>query len=219
MWMIVLCSQAAAGIAIHRFVSLRRETVMPRKVEAALERADELIVQGDYSGVQSIVSRSQTPLGRIGRVALSPTHRTREEAAVAVEAIAREEVVKLQTGLAALEVIITIAPLLGLLGTVSGLVNVFDTLGQEGADASDPTAIAAGIAMALNTTIAGLAVAVPVVIVHSYFSKRIESMAVRMEVLMAKVLHAFHRHGGSELEEKEKTPDDFLASRKSDLFS
>lgn len=84
---------------------------------------------------------------------------------------------------------ITIAPLLGLLGTVSGLVNVFSNLG----DSADHGAIAIGIAEALNTTIAGLAIAVPTVVAHSFFMKKIEKMGVRMEILLGGLLAARFR--------------------------
>ncbi len=89
-----------------------------------------------------------------------------------------------------LEVVITIAPLLGLLGTASGLVLVFANVGQ-GADAAR---VGQGIAMALNTTVAGLAVAVPTVIAHSHFNRKIEMMSARLEVLMGKVTSACHQH-------------------------
>ncbi|MEZ5434598.1 MAG: MotA/TolQ/ExbB proton channel family protein [Verrucomicrobiales bacterium] len=113
----------------------------------------------------------------------------------AVESVAREEMVRLQTGIAALDVIITISPMLGLLGTVSGLVTVFGTLGAS-QDLSDPSVIAAGIAEALYTTIAGLAVAIVAVIVHRYLDKRIESLSVRLEILAGQLITAWHRWGG-----------------------
>ena len=86
--------------------------------------------------------------------------------------------------------VITIAPLLGLLGTASGLVVVFANVGGD----ADQASIGQGIAMALNTTVAGLAVAVPTVIAHSHFSRKIELMAARLEVLMGKVTSACHQH-------------------------
>ena len=73
---------------------------------------------------------------------------------------------------------------------------VATAFGEAGAEIPDPSILAAGIAKALNTTIGGLAVAVPTVVAHSYLSKRIEGMALRMEVLMATLLHAYYRNGG-----------------------
>ena len=136
-------------------------------------------------------------LGKIGAIAISDKFSDREEATQAVEANAREEVVKLQGGMGVLEVVITIAPLLGLLGTVSGLVNVFSTLGDSGDAAADPSRLAAGIAIALNTTIAGLVVAILTVIVHSIFTRKIEALAARLEVLAADLVHSFYKKRGT----------------------
>ena len=108
----------------------------------------------------------------------------------AVQSSAREEIVKMNAGLPILEVVINIAPLLGLLGTASGLVIVFRDLGA----AANHVAIAKGISMALNTTIVGLGVAVPSVIAHSHFSRKIETMSARLEVLLGQVVSALRHH-------------------------
>lgn len=200
MGFIAACSFIAAAVAIHRLISLRWDAILPPALVEQLERAERLFRQGQAAALFRYLDESGTPIGRVGCVAMLPEHASREEAQDAVEATAREEVVRLQTGLSALEVVITIAPLLGLLGTVSGLVNVFATLGEDN-DLTDPSAIAAGIAKALNTTIGGLAVAVPTVIVHSFLQKRIEALAARMEILMSHLLNTFHRNGGSALYE------------------
>jgi len=196
MLFIVICSFIAVAVVIHRLLSLRRQAVLPNEVVQVIEQADARFSRGDFSEVMSVIGKNNSVLARVARLAISPEHDNRDEASEAVEAVAREEVLKLQSGLAVLEVVITIAPLLGLLGTVSGLVSVFATFGDAGAEIPDPSILAAGIAKALNTTIGGLAVAVPTVVAHSYLSKRIEGMAVRMEVLMAALLHAYYRHGG-----------------------
>lgn len=206
MLLIVICSFIAVSVVIHRLLSLRREAVLPRGVVKAIEQADARFSKGDFTSVTSVINKDNSVLARVARVALSPEHDNRDEASEAVEAVAREEVLKLQSGLAVLEVVITIAPLLGLLGTVSGLVSVFATFGDAGAEIPDPSILAAGIAKALNTTIGGLAVAVPTVVAHSYLSKRIEGMAVRMEVLMAGLLHAYYRYGGGSFKEAAVTP-------------
>ena len=85
----------------------------------------------------------------------------------------------MERGLIILEITTGIAPLLGLLGTLSGLVGIFTAIG------TDPIAVARGIAEALNTTIVGLAVAVPSLVTYNYFQRRIEVMAVEMESLVA----------------------------------
>lgn len=202
MGFIVLCSFVALAVSIHRLLSLRWRAVLPPDLVDRVGRAERSFRQGRASELFRALDASESPLGRIGCVAMLPEHTSREEAHLAVEATAREEIMRLQTGLSALEVVITIAPLLGLLGTVSGLVSVFAALGGD-SQLTDPSAIAGGIAEALNTTIGGLAVAVPTVIVHSYLQKRIEALAARLEILMSHLLNAFHRNGGRALYEAE----------------
>jgi biopolymer transport protein ExbB len=92
----------------------------------------------------------------------------------------------MESGLSVLEVTTGVAPLLGLLGTLSGLVSVFANLGDSGT--GDPIAVARGISEALNTTIVGLAVAAPSLVAHNYFQRKIETMAVGMEGLVADLL-------------------------------
>lgn len=195
---IVLCSFVAIAVSIHRALTLKWTAIIPVRLRGDLHRCGDLFLEGQGPRVLSSLRHSDSPVGRIGRVALSPEFRTREEAADAVEATAKEQMVRLENGMGVLEVVITIAPLLGLLGTVSGLVSVFATLGIQ-AESPDPSLVAAGIAVALNTTIAGLVVAVITVILHSYFTRRLERIAARLEVIAGHLLHEFYKHGGASL--------------------
>ncbi len=203
---IAVCSFVAVSVSIHRALTLRWNSIIPTWMTDELARCGEYFRMGKASQLLAALRQSDSTAGRIGRVALSPDFSNREDASAAVEATAKEEIVKLENGMGVLEVVITIAPLLGLLGTVSGLVGVFATLGAEGG-VSDPSKIAAGIAKALNTTIAGLVVAVITVILHSIFVRRLESVAARLEVMMAQLLHQFYKHGGAGLFEEVNDPD------------
>ncbi|HUE96172.1 MAG TPA: MotA/TolQ/ExbB proton channel family protein [Longimicrobiaceae bacterium] len=199
MLLIVLCSVLAVSVVLWKVFTLRRRHVVPDDLAGVLESAEAAAAQGESGQLAAASAASDSVLGRISHLALTRNFSSQDEAAQAVESQAREEVVKLESGVALLEVVITIAPLLGLLGTVKGLVGVFSTLGAGGGIGPDPARLALGIAEALNTTIAGLAVAVPAVIAHSYFSKKIERLSVRMEVLVGKALaarfgHAPRRH-------------------------
>jgi len=200
---IAACSLVAVAVGIHRALTLRWRSIIPVLMEKELARCEQYFLQGKTRQLHAYLKRSACPVGRIGAVALSAEYGNAEEASRAVEATAKEEMVKLEHGMGVLEVVITIAPLLGLLGTVSGLVSVFATLGMEG-DVSDPSAIAAGIATALNTTIAGLVVAVITVIMHSFFTRRLESTAARLEVIFTELVHRFHKSGGPDLYEREE---------------
>ena len=204
MLFIVMCSFVAIAVSIHRALTLRANAIVPKILQEELLRCEQYFRQAKTSTLYHALRQSKTPFGNIGQVALSSEFTNRSDATEAVEATAKEEMVKLQSGMGILEVIITIAPLLGLLGTVSGLVTVFGTIGAtEAGAASDYTMIAAGIATALNTTIAGLVVAVITVIFHSSFTRRIENIAAQFEVRAASLLHQFYKYGGPGLYAKE----------------
>jgi len=189
MGFLVALSILSITVIIFKALDLRRRLVLPEGAVDAIERAPAAIGQAEAEAISGRLSANDSALGRLGLLALSGEHVDKEDASRSVEATAREEIVELESGVALLEVVITIAPLLGLLGTVSGLVNVFSNLG----DTADHAAIAVGIAEALNTTIAGLAIAVPTVIAHSYFMKKIERMGVRMEILLGRFLSQIYR--------------------------
>ncbi|MDF2376472.1 MAG: MotA/TolQ/ExbB proton channel family protein [Verrucomicrobiales bacterium] len=195
---IATCSFVAIAVSIHRALTLKWKSIIPVYLRSNLHRCGDLFAKGEASTLLADLKRSDSPVGRIGRIAVSPEYKTRESASEAAEATAREQMVRLENGMGVLEVVITIAPLLGLLGTVSGLVSVFATLGAQSGD-PDPTLIAAGIAVALNTTIAGLVVAVITVILHSYFTRRLERVAARLEVIAGHLVNEFYKHGGPAL--------------------
>ncbi|MEM6278425.1 MAG: MotA/TolQ/ExbB proton channel family protein [Verrucomicrobiota bacterium] len=201
---IATCSFVAIAVSIHRALTLKWKSIIPVELRGDLHRCGDVFTQGQAAVLFAALKRSDSPVGRIGRVALSSEFEQREEASQAAEATAREQMVKLENGMGVLEVVITIAPLLGLLGTVSGLVGVFATLGAQAGD-PDPTLIAAGISVALNTTIAGLVVAVITVILHSYFTRRLERIAARLEVITSHLLNEFYKHGGPELYPEEES--------------
>jgi len=137
--------------------------------------------------------REKSTLGRVAATALTHLSWPKSENVEAVQTRARHEIVKLESGLFILEIVVGIGPLLGLLGAVSGLVAVFAEFG-ESSGAGDPRVIAAGISEALSTTIVGIAVAIPSLIAYSYFSKKIETMAAEMESLVADLLAKCYYH-------------------------
>jgi biopolymer transport protein ExbB len=108
-----------------------------------------------------------------------------------LETAARHEVVHLERGLVVLEVIVGIAPLLGLVGTIAGMMTVFGDLGQTGL--SDAAKLATGIALILRATLAGLLIAIPSLIFWSYFSKKVEVLSVEMETLCDEFIRRQYR--------------------------
>jgi biopolymer transport protein ExbB len=183
MILLLALSVLAGTVILLRAAALRESRVMPPELEEAIER----VQPGDsLEGVKRAVREHPSPLGRIIGVCLHHLKWPRQENIEAVQVRARHEVVGMESGFSVLEVTTGVAPLLGLLGTLSGLVSVFANLGEGGT--GDPIAVARGISEALNTTIVGLAVAAPSLVAHNYFQRKLETMAVSMEGLVADLL-------------------------------
>jgi biopolymer transport protein ExbB len=192
MFLLVLCSVVSVTVIVLRGLALRRGYVMP----PAIEHEVEAIQPGDEDAanrLMRLVRYDRSALGRIIHAGLDHLAWPKPENMAAVETRARHEIVRLESGLFILEVIVGIAPLLGLLGAVSGLVSVFAAFGADAA-AQDPHGIAKGISEALSTTIVGLSIAIPSLIAYSYFSKKIEIMAAEMESLVADLLAKCYYH-------------------------
>jgi biopolymer transport protein ExbB len=190
---ILACSVIAVAVVLFKSMTLGKALVMPDDLVKAAENIEEYLEGGSLNNLDQVFAKGETALARLCDVAFHNAGRREGKVQEAVQSAAREEIVKMNAGMSTLEVVITIAPLLGLLGTASGLVVVFANVGQS---AADHASVGHGISMALNTTVAGLAVAVPTVMAHSYFNRRIEMMAARLEVIMGKVISAFHHQQG-----------------------
>lgn len=192
MALLIVCSLISAGMIILRALALRRDLVVPPEIE----REIDALGPDDADGVARLIRLLRNDTSALGRIAVTGLHHLNWPKAENVEAVqtrARHEIVRLETGLFVLEVIVGIAPLLGLLGAVSGLVKVFGAFGDS-ASQSDPHTIAKGISEALSTTIVGLAIAIPSLIAYSYFSRRIETMAAEIESNVADLLAKCYLH-------------------------
>lgn len=184
MVLLLILSVSAGTVILLRALALRERLVIPPELEAALEN----VQPGDsMETLTHAAALHASPLGRIVATCLAHRNWPRQENLEAVQVRARHEVVRMESGMALLEMTTGVAPLFGLLGTLSGLVTIFANLGAGGG-AGDPVAVARGISEALNTTIVGLAVAAPSLIAHNYFQRKIETMAVTMEGLIADLL-------------------------------
>ena len=184
MWPLLVCSIVSLTIIILRTLALREKNVLPLNIETEMER---LAPGASPERLYRIVQQDPSSLARILRVALGHLRWPRSENVESVQTRARYEMVRLERGLVVLEVIIGIAPLIGLIGTVSGLVHVFASLGLS-AGAADAKQIARGISEALNCTVFGLGIAVPSLVAFVYFSKKVEVLSVEMESLVSDLL-------------------------------
>ncbi|MFZ2644543.1 MAG: MotA/TolQ/ExbB proton channel family protein [Verrucomicrobiia bacterium] len=189
--MVPLCiaSVVALAVIIERSLALRRKHVMSPALAAAIEKlrpgenADRLSVLAD---------NDTTALGAIVRVALNHLDWPHTQNIDAVQTRARSEAVKLEHGLISLEVVVGISPLLGLLGTIGGLKELFISIGQVTADGST-NMMGVGISQALNCTFFGLLVAIVALIGWSYFNRKIERMIVEMESMLSDLLSKLYR--------------------------
>jgi biopolymer transport protein ExbB len=129
-----------------------------------------------------------SPVSRLLLIAQEHLKWPKQENVDSLETSARHEVTKLERGLVVLEIVVGIAPLLGLVGTLHGLISLFATLG--GTTISDNAALSKGISIALNTTLMGLLVAIPSLIAWSYYNRKVETIAVEMEALCDSFLRA-----------------------------
>jgi len=192
MALLLICSFVSVTVTVMRGLALMRRVVMPPVIEHEVEA----IQPGDEDAANrlaKLVRNDPSALGRIIHVGLHHLNWPKSENMEAVQTRARREIVRLESGLFILEVIVGIAPLLGLLGAVSGLISVFAAFGAD-ASAQDPHGIAKGISEALSTTIVGLAIAIPSLIAFSYFSKKVETMAAEMESLVGDLLTKCYYH-------------------------
>jgi len=182
-FMIPLAITSVAGLMaiLYKFLSLSGNRVVPPRLARDVEEFQDRVTADRVEPILKEFSKGHSTLARISAIAVKHRGKPRGEITHAVESAAREETVHLHSGIGVLDTVITVAPLLGLLGTASGLVTIFQGLG----DNSDHLAIARGIAEALTTTITGLAIAVPCVIAHGYFTRRIETMTARLESLLS----------------------------------
>ena len=175
-WPIMLCSIWAVAIVVERFMALKRGTVTPPKL---IQQVETLASRPDLSSdvVQEVQKRS--PLGRILAAGIVNRSQPRIVVKEALEEAGRHVVHELERHLNTLGTIAAVTPLLGLLGTVIGMIKVFAAITAYGV--GDPTVLAGGISEALITTAAGLSVGIPSLMFHRYFRGRINELTIDME--------------------------------------
>jgi len=173
---IILCSVVAMAIIIERLWSLRRQRVIPENLVAQVWQLHQ---GGEITASHISSIRDGSPLGRILSAGIINRRHSREIMKEAIEEVGRQVVHELEHYLNTLGTIASISPLLGLLGTVIGMIKVFSAITLVGV--GDPGVLAGGISEALITTATGLSVAIPSLMFHRYFSGLVERLVVAME--------------------------------------
>ncbi len=190
--MIFLLATSVVGLAfiIERGLALRWRRVIPSDVESAVNRC---LVPEDLADLRQACEARPSSFSRLLLTAHDHLQRPRQENIDAIETRARHEVLQLERGLVVLEIVVGIAPLLGLVGTIHGLIRLFGDLGRSGL--ADNSVLAAGIAIALNTTLMGLLIAIPSLVAWSYYNKKVETLTVEMETLCDEFLSRYYSTG------------------------
>jgi biopolymer transport protein ExbB len=184
---IILCSIAAVAISIERFLALNPEKVAPQNLLGQVWgwlRDNQL----DANKLRDL--KASSPLGRILAAGLSNSRHGREVMKESIQEAASHVIHDMERYLNTLGTIAAISPLLGLLGTVIGMIKVFSEIMLQGT--GNAGVLAGGISEALITTAAGLSVAIPALIMHRYFLRRIDAVVVTLEQETIKLVDALH---------------------------
>src|SRR5262245_22674905 len=199
MWPIILCSIIAAAIILERLWTLQDKRVLPRELT---QKVWQMIENNQVNDKVIAALEQNSPLGRVLAAGLANRHRPREVIMERLEDTGRHVIYELERFLNTLGTIAGIAPLLGLLGTVVGIIRAFSAIQESGV--GDPRALSGGIAQALITTAAGLIVAIPALFSYRYLRGKVERIVIEMEkdaIRLADAVESAQRRqasGGSE---------------------
>ncbi|MCC5856837.1 MAG: MotA/TolQ/ExbB proton channel family protein [Ectothiorhodospiraceae bacterium] len=182
---IIACSIVAMGIICERFWSLQRKRIIPPHLVARLWNQ---VKNRELDAAQIRAVREASPLGRVLAAGLVNMHLSREVMMESIEDVGRHEAHGLERFLNTLGTIAAITPLLGLLGTVIGMIKVFSAITAHGV--GNAPVLAGGISEALITTAAGLSIAIPSLIAYRYFRGLVDKYIVEMEQEALKLVEA-----------------------------
>ncbi|MDH5229967.1 MAG: MotA/TolQ/ExbB proton channel family protein [Gammaproteobacteria bacterium] len=184
---IILCSIVALAIVVERLWTLQARRVVPKHMVAQIYHLNKK-QQLDGPAINAL--RDSSPLGRVLAAGLVNMHHPRDVMKEAIEENGRHVVHELERYLNTLGTIASITPLLGLLGTVIGMIKVFTVITAQGI--GNPAVLAGGISEALITTAAGLSVAIPSLIAYRYIRRKIDDLVITMEQEALKLVEIMH---------------------------
>ncbi|GAA6152150.1 MotA/TolQ/ExbB proton channel family protein [Pseudoteredinibacter isoporae] len=187
MGILILCSIAVIAISIERYWTLNPEKIAPKNT---LGQVWNWIKNNQLDGQRLRELKQSSELGRILAAGLSNSRHGRDVMKDSIVEAANQVVHEMERYLGVLGTVASIAPLLGLLGTVLGMIKVFTAIVLEGS--GNTSALAGGISEALITTAAGLCVAIPAMMLHRFYTRRVDTLVVTMEQEAVKLVDALH---------------------------
>jgi len=191
MWPLLLCSVTALTVILYKayqFLTIRGG------VDTVLSRVEKCVQAGERDEAQKACESLRGPVSAVVRTGLSRQGQSPSLVREAVEDTGMRELASLESFLPVLQTIGNIAPLLGFLGTVLGMIDAFFNVAKAGL--GDPSVISSGIAEALITTAAGLIIAVPAFVFYNYFAARVNGYSLQMERAASHVLSLVAVDGG-----------------------
>jgi len=177
MFPLVICSILAVAIFVERFLYLKRIRI---DSESLMTRIREVIEAGKVELAIHTCKRADTPLSRILLAGIKNFNKDTETIKASIEQASLKELPDLEKFVPALGTIAQIAPLIGFLGTVTGMIKSFNVVANQGLG-NDPKALAGGIAEALITTATGLIIAIPAFVLYNYLINRIDNFLLEIE--------------------------------------
>jgi biopolymer transport protein ExbB len=193
MWPLLVCSIAGLAIILERTWALQRRRIISPALAQAVEKRPATPEQTE--AVRVLSESDTTVLGKLVQAVFAHASLPKTENVEAMQALARQIVGRMERGLTTLSLIAELGPLLGLLGTVIGMVNLFEDVAKKGL--GDPTLISRGIYEALTATMTGLGIAIPALIAYMYLRRRIEVLVLELERHTNELLTRLYRSSPS----------------------
>ncbi len=194
LWVIMALSVVALAIIIERLLYLRRISIDEEKLFLRIKTS---LMEGHYSEALSICDQNVSPFSTLLKVGIENRNQPEYLQRELLKDAASMEAINLERGLTALGTIANVSTLLGLLGTVTGTMKAFGVLGKFGA-VSDPAALASGVSEALITTVGGLVVAIPIILVYNYFSSKVNLILTHLETQVNSLVNLVSSYSGKE---------------------
>ena len=185
---LLLCSVISLSIVVERGLSLRRNRILKYDV---LQRIEELLRDRKIPEASTLCKRFPSSMTRILLAAILNHDKSRQEIKEIIEDAGRQEVPVLERYLTILGTIASISVLLGLLGTVTGMIRTFNSIAALGY--GHPEALASGISEALVATATGLAIAIPTLVLYNFFTSKVDSLVIEMEKNSLRMLSILKR--------------------------
>lgn len=198
---LAICSVLAVAVAIQKWIVLRRKGILVPEIVAWIEGLRE--PEEAAYGVE-LCRAVKGPFAELVAAVLENRHLDRAEAKEIIADIGRQQARELERGLIILETVAGVAPLLGLFGTVIGMIKVFDIISRIGV--GQASALSGGISEALITTAVGLSIGIPALVFYNYFASKAEDLVLDMEKYSTVLLHKVTRPRNHEREEGHALP-------------